>query len=257
MRPATKKVLPPVDALYWAMILAATALGEKLGDLVSMTLKLDYGPSAALLVAASLVAILVQLASPVRSVPLYWAVVVLTSTAGTTLADLTTRTLGLGYAGGSALLVAMLAALTLAWRRLAPADSIEVAMPRRIEALYWTEMLVAGTLGTASGDFLANDFSVNGTALGFFGAALVLAALLAALGAASAFARAPRRLLYWAAILVADPLGATLGDALDKPDAFGLGVPTAAAILACVFAVVVAYSMRRPVEMEHAAEGHA
>jgi uncharacterized membrane-anchored protein len=230
------RYLPLINRLYWLTLLAATALGEKLGDVFSMTLGLGYGSSTLLLLALTIGALTLRLFVLPRRVEAYWLALVLTSTIGTTAADFVTRALGLGYAFGAVLLAALLAVLVVCGRLWARQTGRSW---RASEALFWIEMLVAGTLGTASGDALADKAQ-----LGYAGSTLVLCGALAALALVSR-GPLPRVLLYWVAVLLIDPLGATLGDMIDKPDALGLGVTRSAIILSCTLAIIVAIGARR------------
>jgi uncharacterized membrane-anchored protein len=166
---------------------------------------------------------------------LYWTVIILSSTAGTTMSDFVTRSLGLGYGWGTLLIVATLAAVFGAWRWVTPRQTIEGPMDRRAETLYWMAILVSSTLGTAFGDFIA-----DGLSLGFGGGTAVLVGVLAVVAAVAMFTRASRVACYWLGIVVTHPLGATMGDYMTKEEGFDLGNVKATLILAGVFGVIVA-----------------
>ena len=203
--------LPRVTLLFWIMKIAATTLGETAGDLLSMTLKVGYAVSSMMLIGLLVVALVMQLQSTRYHPSLYWAVILLTSTAGTTMSDYMDRTLGLGYAKGALMLAAMLAAIFAYWRYSAHSFSIQDIRTLKGEALYWTAILFSNTLGTALGDFLADD-----SGLGFAGGALLIAALLALTAFAAFSTRVSKTLLFWIAFVLTRPFGATMGDVLTK-----------------------------------------
>jgi uncharacterized membrane-anchored protein len=229
--------LPQITAAFWVMKICATTLGETAGDLVSMTLNLGYAASSLLLLAVFVATLTAQLASDKYHPFLYWGVILSTSTAGTTISDYMDRTLGLGYATGSAILVALLIAILAFWRLTAGTLAVDAVRSVKTEALYWTTILFSNTLGTAFGDFLADD-----SGLGFAGGALLISALLAAVLAAHLFTSLPKVLLFWAAFVLTRPFGATMGDVLTKPVEHGglnLGTVGASAVLAIVLVAVI------------------
>lgn len=227
------KRLPEVDLRYWVLILSATTLGETAGDLVSQSLGLGYGAGSLVLLTAFVVALLGQLRARRQRPGLYWTVILLTSTAGTTMSDFLTRSLALGYASGTLLLAAVLAVVIVVWRRVEGAAGLRGALDLRAEAVYWSAILASSTLGTAFGDLIA-----NGTALGFAGGTAVLAVLLAGIAFATRFTRVSKESCYWLAIVVTHPIGATMGDFLTKPEGVGLGNVLASFVLLAVLALV-------------------
>lgn len=231
--------VPAVDLRFWITKICATTLGETVGDLLSMTLALGYAASSGVLLALFACALAAQFAARShRPVP-YWSVVLLTSTAGTTLSDFMNRTLGFGYAHGALLLAGLLAATLAVWRICEGRLAVDRIERRRTEGFYWAAILCSNTLGTSLGDYLADD-----SALGFAGGAAVIGAALAALSLARRWPRADRVLLFWAAFVLTRPFGATFGDLLTKPLADGglaLGTAGASAVL---FALMLA-SLRR------------
>ena len=242
-RAALNKV-PQVTLVFWVIKICATTLGETGGDLLSMTMKLGYLTSTVVFFVIFLAAAAAQIAARRYHAALYWLVILATTTAGTTLSDFLDRTAGLGYVGGSILLLAALGAVLVAWRLTLGQISFDHVADRRVEGFYWATILVSNTLGTALGDFTADD-----TRLGYQGGALVYGALLALIAAAYAFTKAPRTLLFWAAFVLTRPLGATLGDTLTKPLDHGglnLGTLQASAALVVGVAVLVALAARRP-----------
>jgi uncharacterized membrane-anchored protein len=236
-RTLVARKIPLVGAAFWVMKICATTLGETGGDLLSMTLDVGYAVASVVLVGFFLATLAAQLAVR-RYVPaLFWAVIVSTSTAGTTMSDFMDRTLGLGYATGSAILAALLVGVLAAWRATEGTLSIDRVASRRAEAFYWTAILVSNTLGTALGDFLADD-----SGLGFAGGALLVGALLAVVLAVTYLTRVSRVALFWIAFVLTRPFGATMGDVLTKPlDRGGLALGTvgSSAVLAAVLLVLV------------------
>jgi len=208
--------LPAVTLGFWVIKIAATTLGETGGDAVTMTLGLGYlwGTAifGAVLIAALSAQIMVRRFYPF----LYWAVIIATTTVGTTLADLVDRSLGIGYLGGSSLLLGLVLATLLAWYRKCGSISVESVGSAQGELFYWTTILFSQTLGTALGDWMADD-----TGLGYEGGALVFAAGLALVALAYFFSKVSKTALFWAAFILTRPLGATVGDLLDKPRAQG------------------------------------
>lgn len=237
------KRIPRVDTLYWVMIISANTIGEAGGDLISMTLNFGYLASTIVLIGLFVVASLISVITRTQHPSIYWTVIILSSTAGTTLSDYVTRTLGLGYGLGTLVILAALAVIFLMWRIIAPRDSIETSLSKPAEALYWAAILASSTLGTAFGDFLS-----NGTRLGFGGGSLVLVGVLAVIAVASRIVPAPMALFYWLAIIVTHPMGATIGDFMTKDHDEGglqLGTKTSTIILTAVFLLIVAYRMLR------------
>lgn len=235
--------IPRLDAAYWVLLIAATIFGETGGDMLSMGLDLGYLAATAIFLALFAVALVLQVRSPGDQPGYYWAVIIATSTTGTTIADAMTRTFDLGYASGSALLLGLLALVFGAWKLSGARLTDGGRLPRSAEILYWVGILVASTLGTAFGDYIADE-----SGLGFAGAAALLAVLLTLVAGLQRFAPNQKEIFYWAAIIVVHPLGATAGDFLTKArDEGGLGLGTfiASAGLGLVFAIVYALVYRR------------
>ena len=244
---AVLRKIPVVGAVFWVMKICATTLGETGGDLLSMTLDVGYAVSSLILIAFFLVTLVGQLATK-RYVPaVFWAVIVSTSTAGTTMSDYMDRTLELGYTTGALLLAGLLVTILLVWRAVEGTVSIDRVATRRAEIFYWSAILVSNTLGTALGDFLADD-----SGLGFAGGALLIGGLLAVVLAATYWTRLSRVALFWIAFVLTRPFGATMGDVLTKPPdhgGLGLGTKGSSAVLAGVLIVLVVREtlrLRRP-----------
>jgi len=221
-----------VTAWFWVLKICATTLGETAGDLVSMTLKVGYGASSLLLLGVFCVLLARQLLLTRFNLLLYWAVILATSTAGTTLSDFMDRSLGLGYATGALLLTLGLVSVLLAWRRVEGSLSVSRIDTRRAEVFYWAAILFSNTLGTAVGDYLADDIG-----LGFMGGALLIGGLLALVLLAYRLTTLSRVTLFWLAFVLTRPFGATFGDWLTKSsDHGGLGFGTVGSslVLLCV-----------------------
>jgi uncharacterized membrane-anchored protein len=231
---ATK--VPEVTLGFWIIKILATTLGETGGDTFSMTMDLGYLVSTAIFLSALLLLVGIQMAAKKFHPFLYWAVIVASTTAGTTMADFATRSLGIGYFGGSLLLSGCLMAVLGLWYWTLGSISVETVSTPKVEAFYWAAITFSQTLGTALGDWLAD------TGLGYEGGALVFASGLAALAAAYFWTDISRVLLFWAAFILTRPLGATVGDFIDKPlDQGGLAwsrplasVVVAVLMIACI-----------------------
>ena len=234
--------LPRITLAFWIMKICATTLGETAGDLMSMTLHVGYLVSTLLLLAVFLAALVTQMRST-RFIPaLYWTVILATSTAGTTMSDFMDRTLGLGYARGASLLVALLVLVLFAWWRTTGSLSVTDVRSARSEGFYWTAILVSNTLGTALGDFLADD-----SGLGFLGGAALIGGLIALTALAHRGTSAPKVALFWIAFVLTRPFGATFGDLLTKtPERGGLGFGTigSSLVLLVILVALVRHSMR-------------
>jgi uncharacterized membrane-anchored protein len=244
--------VPEVTLAFWVIKIVATTLGETGGDAVSMTLNWGYALSSALFVGFFIAAVAAQIAARSFHPFLYWAVIIATTTAGTTMADLADRSLGIGYPGGSLILFALLMATLGIWYWRAGSISVDTVASARIEMFYWTAILFSQTLGTALGDWMADS---NG--LGYERGALVFAAGLIVVAAAYFYTNISRTLLFWSAFILTRPLGATLGDLLDKPVADGglaFGRFYASAILAAVIVACILLLPQRPGKQSGAAQ---
>ncbi len=234
--------IPQITLAFWVMKICATTLGETAGDLLSMTLHVGYAASSLILISIFLVALVTQLRAKAFQPALYWTVILATSTAGTTMSDYMDRTLGLGYATGSAFLATLLLCVLLFWRGTVGSLAVTGIQSPRVELLYWTAILVSNTLGTALGDYLADD-----SGLGFAGGALLISGLLLLVVLASLIPRVSKVALFWIAFVLTRPLGATMGDLLTKSHAKGgldLGTVGASATLAVILVACVAYTSR-------------
>jgi uncharacterized membrane-anchored protein len=226
---AASKV-PEVTLGFWIIKILATTLGETGGDTVTMTLDWGYLAGTALFLALLVVLVIWQTTAKRFHPLLYWATIVASTTFGTTLADFADRSLGIGYAGGAALLFAALMATLGAWYGTQGSISVATVSTPKVEAFYWLAITLSQTLGTALGDWTADD-----TGLGYGGGALVFAAGLAILAAAYFWSKISRVFLFWAAFILTRPLGATVGDFLDKPvnnGGLAFSRPLASAVIA-------------------------
>jgi uncharacterized membrane-anchored protein len=214
-RAAISKV-PLVTLTFWIIKIAATTLGETGGDALSMTMHLGYAVSSVIFFAFFVLSLTAQIRAKSFQPLLYWTVIVATTTAGTTMADFADRSLGVGYVGGSLILLAILLAVLGLWRLTLGSVSVDHIVAPKVEMFYWATILFSNTLGTALGDFLADSGG-----LGYEGGAVVFAISLALIAGAYYFTRTSRTLLFWAAFILTRPLGATLGDLLTKPHATG------------------------------------
>lgn len=237
----THRKVPEVALAFWVMKICATTLGETAGDLFSMTLKVGYAVSSIILVSAFVVSLASQLLSKHYRPPLYWMVILTTSTAGTTMSDYIDRTLGLGYAKGSAILVGLLLCVLAAWWKSTGSLSVDRIDTRKGEIFYWVAILLSNTLGTALGDFLADS-----SGLGFVGGALLVGGALAVVIGATLLTRISRVALFWIAFVLTRPLGATVGDVLTKSKEKGgldFGTVGSSAILLTILVALVVWEM--------------
>jgi uncharacterized membrane-anchored protein len=222
--------VPAVTLGFWIIKIFATTLGETGGDTVTMTMDLGYLTGTAIFLSVLIVLVVLQVAAKKFHPFLYWATIIASTTAGTTMADFADRSLGIGYAGGSTILLICVLAVLGLWYRTQGSVSVDTVNTPKVEAFYWATITFSQTLGTALGDWMADD-----TGLGYDGAALVFGAALAGVAALYFWTKTSRVLLFWAAFILTRPLGATVGDFLDKPvDQGGLALsrPIASAVIA-------------------------
>jgi uncharacterized membrane-anchored protein len=238
--------VPQVTVVFWILKVAATTLGETGGDAVSMSLGLGYLVASGLFLAIFIAAVVAQVRATRFHPWLYWLTIVATTTVGTTLADFADRSLGIGYAGGSTLLLALVLASLAVWYRAMGSVSIHHIVTPRAEWFYWITIMFSQTLGTALGDWTADD-----AGLGYFGSAMIFGGLLAAIAVVYSVTRVSRTLLFWMAFVLTRPLGAALGDFLDKPlDDGGLALSrySATAVLLAFMALCIWLVPQRPAE---------
>jgi uncharacterized membrane-anchored protein len=206
--------VPQVALGFWIVKIAATTLGETGGDALSMSLNLGYLLSTAIFFGLFLVLVTAQIKAKKFHPYLYWAVIVGTTLAGTTMADFADRSLGMGYPGGSAILFALVIASLVAWRLAIGTVSVSSITTPKAEMFYWVTILFSNTLGTALGDWTS-----EGT--GFGGGVLLFIGLLAIVAGLYLFTRISHTILFWTAFILTRPFGASMGDFLTKPHADG------------------------------------
>jgi uncharacterized membrane-anchored protein len=241
--------VPEVTLLFWAIKIAATTLGETGGDAVSMSMDLGYLVATALFAVIFVAAVGAQIAATRFRAGLYWTTIIASTTVGTTLADFATRSLGIGYAGGSALLLALLLASLVAWYRTMGTVSVASVSAPGAEMFYWVTIMFSQTLGTALGDWTADT-----AGLGYTGAAAVFGALLALVAATYVWTNVSRTVLFWTAFVLTRPLGAVIGDLLDKPLASGglaLSRYAASAVLLAIIVACLLASKQRAASASH------
>ena len=227
-----------VTLLFWIIKIVATTLGETGGDAVSMSMNLGYIVGTAIFAVISVIAVFIQIAAKKFHPVLYWLTIIATTTVGTTMADFADRSLGIGYAGGTAILFVLLMASLFIWKRTLGSVSVDTVNSPKAELFYWVTIMFSQTLGTALGDWTADT-----AGLGYLGGAAVFGTLLAVVAAAYYRTKISRTILFWAAFILTRPLGAVVGDLLDKPHSAGgmaLSRYTASATLfvfiaACIF----------------------
>jgi uncharacterized membrane-anchored protein len=238
--------LPQITLAFWVMKICATTLGETAGDLLSMTLNVGYALSSLILISVFVLTLVTQLMAKTYKPLLYWIVILSTSTAGTTMSDFMDRTLELGYATGSMILIAILLAIFTAWRLSGDSLNVSKVQTFRGEMFYWMAILFSNTLGTALGDYLADD-----SGLGFAGGALLIGSTIAVVVALKYFTKISSVLLFWVAFVLTRPFGATLGDLMTKSHEKGgldFGTIGSSAVLAGILLVMIvgaSYAQKR------------
>ena len=241
--------VPQVTLIFWIIKIAATTLGETGGDAVSMSLNLGYLVSTGIFAAAFVALVIVQIRAKGFRPLLYWATIIATTTLGTTLADFTDRSLGIGYAGGTSLLLTLLMASLVIWHRSLGTVSVATVTSPKAEMFYWVTIMFSQTLGTALGDWTADT-----AGLGYGGGAVVFTALLAVVVAAYYRTKISRTWLFWSAFILTRPLGAVLGDFLDKPvNAGGLALSRflASALLLAIIVGLIFIVPQRAAKQAH------
>jgi uncharacterized membrane-anchored protein len=208
--------VPEVTLIFWVIKIAATTLGETGGDAVSMSMNLGYLLGTAIFAVLFALAVSAQIAAARFRPLLYWTTIIATTTVGTTLADFADRSLGIGYAGGSSMLLALLLGSLFVWHRTLGSIAVNTVSSPPAEVFYWLTIMFSQTLGTALGDWTADT-----AGMGYTGSALIFSVLLALVAAAYFWSTISRTTLFWAAFILTRPLGAVLGDFLDKPVAAG------------------------------------
>lgn len=235
--------LPQITVAFWMMKICATTLGETAGDLLAQTLKIGYAISSAILLGFFFITLFTQLIAKKYHPIIYWLVILATSTAGTTMSDFMDRTLGLGYAIGSLILVTLLVATLFVWKLTEKSLSVTNIKSIRGELFYWTAILFSNTLGTALGDFLADS-----SGLGFLGGAILIGTLLLLIVIAYYYALVSHVILFWLAFVLTRPFGATFGDLLTKTHEKGglnFGTKGSSLILAIILLILVIIEIKK------------
>jgi uncharacterized membrane-anchored protein len=204
--------VPEVTLVFWIIKILATTLGETGGDAVSMSMHLGYLVSTGIFAVIFIAAVIVQISAKQFHPVIYWTTIVATTTVGTTLADFADRSLGVGYAGGTAILFSLLMASLFIWYRTMGSVAVDTVSSPKSEMFYWGTIMFSQTLGTALGDWTADTAGI-----GYNGGALLFGAMLALLAAAYYLTSISHTVLFWAAFILTRPLGAVVGDFLDKP----------------------------------------
>lgn len=250
--------VPHVTLLFWIIKILATTLGETGGDAVTMSWLGETTAEAkgtgylfgtAIFGVIFVIAVLIQIKAKKFHPFIYWLTIVATTTVGTTLADYGTRSLGIGYAGGSAILLTLVIASLLVWRRSTGSVSIDTVDTPKVEIFYWVTIMLSQTLGTALGDWVADT-----NAMGYLGAAAVFGGALLLITLLYYLTRVSHVILFWAAFILTRPLGAVVGDFLDKPIAHGgldLSRYTASAVLLVVIAALILMFTHKPASRAH------
>ena len=252
MNPKTLTALskvPEVTLIFWIIKIAATTLGETGGDAVTMSMNLGYLVGTLIFAAVFLVAVVAQIKAKAFHPFLYWITIIATTTVGTTMADFADRSLGIGYAGGSTILFALLMASLAIWYRSMGTVSVDTVGSPKAEMFYWVTIMFSQTLGTALGDWTAST-----AGFGYEGSAVVFGVLLALVAAAYYWTNISRTLLFWAAFILTRPLGAVVGDFLDKPlNAGGLALSrySASAVLFALMLTCVLFFPHKAAKRAH------
>jgi len=241
--------VPEVTLVFWIIKILATTLGETGGDAVSMSMNLGYLVGTGIFAIIFVIAVIVQISAKKFHPLIYWTTIVATTTVGTTLADFADRSLGIGYAGGTAMLFALLMGSLLVWYRTLGSVAIDTVSSPASEMFYWVTIMFSQTLGTALGDWTADT-----AGMGYVGAAIVFGGMLAVVAAAYYWSKISHTLLFWAAFILTRPLGAVVGDFLDKPiDHGGLNLSrySASATLLALILFCIFFFSHRPARQAH------
>lgn len=241
-RQALTKV-PEVTLAFWLIKICATTLGETAGDAVTMSMNLGYLAGTAIFAAIFIAAVMAQIRARGFHPALYWTTIIATTTVGTTLADFADRSLGIGYSGGSLLLLGLLGGSLFLWRATLGTVSVSSISTPKAEMFYWATIMFSQTLGTALGDWTADT-----AGLGYTGGAVIFSVLLAGLAVAYYRTKISRTALFWGAFILTRPLGAVVGDFLDKPLANGglalSRYSASAALIAAIIALILFFPQR-------------
>jgi uncharacterized membrane-anchored protein len=241
--------VPEITLIFWIIKILATTLGETGGDTLSMSMHLGYLLSTGIFAAVFAGAVLVQILAKKFHPVVYWTTIIATTTVGTTLADFADRSLGIGYAGGTTILFTLLMLSLLIWYRTLGSVSVDTVSSPKSEMFYWMTIMFSQTLGTALGDWAADT-----AGLGYSGGAILFGTMLALIAAAYYRTKISHTVLFWAAFILTRPLGAVVGDFLDKPISHGglaLSRYSASATLVAMIAMLIFSFTHRPARKAH------
>jgi uncharacterized membrane-anchored protein len=244
----TSKV-PEVTLIFWIIKILATTLGEIGGDAVTMSMNLGYLVGTAIFSVIFIGAVLAQVMAKKFHPFLYWFTIVATTTLGTTVADFADRSLGIGYTGGTSVLLVLVLLSLFTWRRVMGSVAVDTVNSPKAEAFYWVTIMFSQTLGTALGDWMADD-----AGLGYGGSAALFGSLLALIAAAYFWTKISRTVLFWAAFILTRPLGAVVGDFLDKPHQEGgleLSRYSGSAVLVVMMIALILIFRQKPAQRAH------
>jgi uncharacterized membrane-anchored protein len=245
----TASKVPEVTLIFWIIKILATTLGEIGGDAVTMSMNLGYLVGTAIFSVIFIGAVVAQVMVKKFHPFLYWFTIVATTTLGTTVADFADRSLGIGYTGGTSVLLVLVLLSLFTWRRVMGSVAVDTVNSRKSETFYWVTIMFSQTLGTALGDWMADD-----AGLGYGGSAALFGSLLALIAAAYFWTKISRTVLFWAAFILTRPLGAVVGDFLDKPHQQGgleLSRYSGSAVLLVLMVVLVLIFRQRPAQRAH------
>lgn len=235
--------VPELTLVFWMIKVAATTLGETGGDAVSMSMNLGYLLSTLIFASIFIVAVAIQIKTPKFHPVIYWMTIIATTTVGTTLADFATRSLGIGYPGGTVLLMVLLFGSLYAWYKKKGSLSVASVREPQVEMFYWMTIMLSQTLGTALGDWTSDSME-----FGYGGSALIFGSILLFIGGLYYWTKVSQTFLFWSAFIMTRPLGAVVGDYLDKPiDKGGLALSrysASAALLIFVIACIIFFPQR-------------
>jgi uncharacterized membrane-anchored protein len=249
---STQQVLakvPEVTLIFWVIKILATTLGETGGDAVSMSMNLGYLVGTGIFAVIFMVAVIAQVSAKTFHPVLYWITIIATTTVGTTLADFTDRSLGIGYAGGTAILFTLLMLSLWVWYQTLGSISIDTVSSPKTEMFYWVTIMFSQTLGTALGDWTADT-----AGLGYVGGAVIFGVMLAVIAGLHYRTNISKTGLFWAAFILTRPLGAVVGDFLDKPIIHGgleLSRYSASAVLIVMIAICILMFKQRAAQKSH------
>ena len=241
--------VPEVTLTFWIIKILATTLGETGGDTVSISMNLGYLVGTGIFAAIFIIAVIVQVAAKKFHPVIYWTTIIATTTVGTTLADFADRSLGIGYAGGTTILFTLLVASLFIWYRTLGSVAVDTVNSPKSEMFYWVTIMFSQTLGTAFGDWTADT-----AGMGYGGGAIVFGTILAVIATAYYWTKISHTILFWAAFILTRPLGAVIGDFLDKPiSKGGLGLnrySASAALLVLIVSCIFIFS-HKPATRTH------